>query len=1161
MNGDRHFKRSTVAGAVDELQRHTRRQREAGLSRRRFLQAGASTAALGSLPFLAACGGSSDDDDDEPAPQPPRARETRTLFFNHSHLDHAGKAMVLQVGLEHYPLRPIAEVPQVLARERAVNRFLAAVPNDQITHAVEGVALDTEYITPSCVFTVTDNGRWTMESVHILLPKAAAPVAFARVTARVGGMLPTSWKRRKYGLAAAASAQDLHDEQALLDTASHAATLIASHKNLLGLDGPAASTVINVHVMNGNAVFDLDDQLGDLGTAAPETTAGNTNATGWATLRPVVNTQTNQPFTMKADGRIVYMPVLHPKVAKLVGQGVAEMLPQVQNDTSLGADVTSRPAGSTLRGVLWTRHDGRPNVVQSAAPEDDSQAPSMAVNWIQGHGYKLEVDADVTPLGNGVQQLDVTFTNTGLRYLSCAIEFEDEAQNLIPMNQMPGWSNGTWVSAPPNFAETYSPDEDGGKTRLPIGGINCVGTVMGIPVFTDPTFYGALGITMQIPSSVHKVRLLAGGLGSGSNNYPDTIGGGVAGTMLMNYVMTTVFAVLGAIPDMDQIFALVSNIVSTFLVDLATGLLDKFSGNDIFSPQFWTDQGLNLINFVIGMFTTYGVDPLIKAFAEGLAAIIGETIAEEAVKGACFFVGMILQAESAIAGAIDILETSTEIAQSPFTYVTELVFTHDVTVTIDADPQDTTFPKSANFFQVIATFDDGKPWKSDWQAVPNESASTTYTFKGVPYGGQVQFEAVFVQRALDGSDADNILLGRGATDKKPNDDATAYALTIEEREFPISVKTIYRHKQRTYVDAGNRHVWLEEGPPTALPSTFPCGSAGQICSYNGIAVRQGNLGHPTMLAYAWRGQNAAGGAEVEQTALADADALDRAYAVSTLPQGPGGGLTLAVSRDSGGANNYYVDASTTPPLIRAIRFPDSGNPSLDGTGSNRAYGMLNFASSALLVHPSGALISVSGAKQRLEILNPPDAPVSDDEARSKHVAQVIGFTGERVGCMNSVVGATITNDGTLLVLEGGSNNRIQAFDLGANPVRYFANAAVPYFLPLTGLERTRGWVHLDVQADHTGMLFLLSVNQTSGVYRLSVYDSLSKLQNPLSVTPPPDFPGAVPQIYAARIGLDHWRNLYTLNYQPITLEGSTQQPAITEPSVSLWTPCNLAQTC
>lgn len=1145
------FKRGAVAGAVDEMRRRAQLQRSAGLSRRKFLQAGAASAALGALPWLAGCGG----DDDSP---PPRQPEVRTIFFNHSYLDHAGKPMMLQVGMKRYALRPIAEVPDVLASVRANNRFLAAVPDPQITHAVVGVEVDPDYISLGCVYTLTGSGQWTMEAAHILLPQSAASVASARLGARAAPLRP-SLKRRKYGLAAATSAQDLHEEQALLDTASQSATLIAAHKDMMGLDGGAAATVINAYVMNSDAVFDLDDQLGALGTATPETSPGTTNPSGWATLRPVVNKVSGQPFTMDTDGRIVYMPVLHPTVALLVGQGVAEVLPLVQDDDTLGADVTAQPAGSSLRGKLWVRRDGKPGVVQTApAPSASTQAtagdtPSMAVNWPAGSNHWLECDATVSALGGGLQQLDVSYSNTGLRYLSCAIEFEDEQGNLIAMDQMPGWSDGSWVSSPPNFA--YDPGADSSKTRLPIGGISCVGTVMGIPVMTDAAFYGSLSITMKLPSTVHKVRLLAGGLGAGSNNYPDVIGGGVAGTMLMNYCITSVFAAIGAIPDMDAVYSLVIGLLSTFLSDLASGVLDSTSGNGLFSPQFMIDQGMNLINMVIGMFSTYGVAPTIKAFAAGLGTILGEAIAEESVKNAIWFVGIALNVESAVAGFVDFGLTTATVAQSPFTYVTELVFTHDVTVTIHADTaNDTSFPKAANAFKVTATFDDGKPWNSDWiltSTLPPAATATSYTFKGVPYGGNVQFEVAFVQRALDGSDADNILLGRGATDKLANDDSTAYALTITEQAFPIGSTTTYQHRQRTYLAAGNQHVWVQEPAPSALPSTFPCGSAGQICSFNGIAVRQGNLGHPTMLAYAWRGQNAAGGSEVDQSALMNADTPSAAYAVNTIAQS-GGGLTLAISRNSGGPNNYYVDASGTEPMIRAINLPDSGNPTLDGAGSNRAFGMLNYASSALLVHPSGALVSVSGPNQRIEILNPPATPVSDDVARQSNIAQVLGFTGTGIGRMNSVVSATITHDGTLLVLEGGANNRIQAFDLGANPVRFFANAAVPYYLPLTGLERSRGWVHLDIVADYTGLLYLLSFNQSSGVYQVAVYDSLSKLQQPLMTTQ---------KVYAARIGLDHWRNLYTLNYQPITVQGSGAAPTITEPSVSLWTPCNVGQTC
>jgi hypothetical protein len=40
---------------------------------------------------------------------------------------------------------------------------------------------------------------------------------------------------------------------------------------------------------------------------------------------------------------------------------------------------------------------------------------------------------------------------------------------------------------------------------------------------------------------------------------------------------------------------------------------------------------------------------------------------------------------------------------------------------------------------------------------------------------------------------------------------------------------------------------------------------------------------------------------------------------------------------------------------------------------------------------------------------------------------------------------------------------------------------------------------------------------------------------------------------AARLTVDFWRNVYTLNYDVLRLPGGAF-PGLTEPSVSLWTP-------
>ena len=1148
------FQRRQVAAAVQRLQaalEHAAprlRKHAPSPSRRGFLQTGMAAGLAAGLPLLAGCGGGDDKDSGSGG-----GASRQTLFFNYTHLDHAGKAMSIQMGQKTYRLKPIAEAPDVLTRERQTNRFLAAVPDQHITHVIEDVPLADGVA--AFYYGVTDaaNGQWTMDSVNIVLPQSATVAAYDRALAKNGGNtpLPVSAKRRKYGAPAATSAQDLHEEQALQDTVSHAASLVTMHKDMLALDATAAQTVVHSHVMQSIGVLDLDVQLAALGTASPETSPGVQNATGWATLRPLLDAN-NNPRRINApgdpaNGRIVYMPVLHPTMSLLVASAVNEVLPQVQNDISLGADVTAKPAGASLRGVLWARSDGRPTIDQSPGALAASAVPTMAVNWTNGSNHWLECDASLTSPGDGTQQVTFAYTNTGLRYLGCFIEFLDEAGNPIEMGTMPGWSDGTWVSDPPNFQYSVSGDAD--KTRLSTGVVTSLGTVMGIPVFTDAKFYGGFGMTFRMPNTVSRVRLYAGGLGVGSNNYPDTLAGGVAATIFVNYVMTTLFATLGAIPDMDLLFGLVTAGGAALIYAIAGGVIDSTSGNSFLTPQFWIDQGFNLLNLLIGMVTSAN-DPLLKAFGAGLAGLIGEAVVESAIEKAIPVVGIVLNIEAALAGYADVELTTVTIAQSPFTYVTDLVLTHDVSVTINCDPGNSSFPRGANLMTVIATFDDGKPHRQDLP-VPAATSTTSVVFRGVPFGGGVELAVAFAERALDGSVADNILLGHGTTGRQANDDKTAtYAITIVEIPFPVSQTTRYKHIQRSYLNGAGQHVWVVGPQPAAPPPQFQCGTAGQVCQFNGITVRQGTPNSPQMLGYAWRGQPPAGGGDVFQLAVMNADTPSAGYAIATSPP-TGGGLDIGFSRQAGGTDNFYVDTSSGKGIIRGITLDGAGSPVIDGPTSNRAYGMLNLSSDALLLHPQGYLVSISGSNDRIETLMPPKAPVTDAQAEQMYIATVSGGNGSRPGLINGVTGATITKDGTLLLLEQG-NNRIQAMDLGINPVRYFAKAPTPYLLPLAELPLDQGWRHLDIQADFTGLLYLLSFNTGSGVYRLSIYDQLTTLQNAISVTD---------GVIAARIGLDHWRDLYTLNFEPIVVQGSGTKPALTEPSVSLWTPCALGVTC
>jgi hypothetical protein len=62
---------------------------------------------------------------------------------------------------------------------------------------------------------------------------------------------------------------------------------------------------------------------------------------------------------------------------------------------------------------------------------------------------------------------------------------------------------------------------------------------------------------------------------------------------------------------------------------------------------------------------------------------------------------------SLAAGAATLLETTVEIAESPVSYVYDLVLTHDLTVNILHASNNSEFPSEASYYKVTALFDGG----------------------------------------------------------------------------------------------------------------------------------------------------------------------------------------------------------------------------------------------------------------------------------------------------------------------------------------------------------------------------------------------------------------------------------------------------------------------
>ncbi|MEO9103247.1 MAG: hypothetical protein ABI212_08015 [Burkholderiaceae bacterium] len=1140
------------------------------LTRRRFIERAAGSSMAIALPAgLAACGngtGTGDGDGDTAAepllPQP----QVRTLFVNLSHEAHQGKRYWLTGGGKRYPVVPCSERPELLEAAKSTSQFLRAVPSGQLTHLVEGVQFAADSVTLAYVSSELNAqaGTWSMSSVQLLIPPAAAATAFARAANRnPGGALPLSAKRRFYGLPPAMTEQDLMEERDLLDSVSHAATLIGCHPDLMSLEPGAAYTVQSNHIGTNIGVTLLSARLTAAGPALPESNPGQPNATGWATLVPVRDGDGlhGAPLMNRNGlhkGYIQYQPSTHPSLRDSVRNLIIGTIPTVKNDPTLGADITALvPAAGggspnpQLAGVLWMRHDGSTRVDQSAGAGFDAADASEAMRLTRTNPQSgFAVSASSSRSGD-TTTVKLTLISWFLEFRGVYLQFLDANSKVLPLKSMPEYQNGTIT---PNHDN--SGDETDAMLLTLVGPVFTVFAIPVAPGFATPSF--------KVPEQASTVRILSSGLSfQGGNVYQDTVVPGAVMTGLINYGMTTILAAAGGAqwesPLLKaQVIPVMQGLALEYVAVLGSALPSTQTlVEQMGTPQFWEKQGL-----IVGkLLVTVGTGVLLKNLVTALVVDITESTAEDSVP----VVGQVMQAISVVAGLASLAETSIELATAPWTYVDDLVFTHDVSLTLKPDPNDNTFPKAADNYTVTALFDDGTPYVQTLALAGAPSVLPPVVFRSVPVGGNVNLSVAFVQKAMQPGQPD-VLLGKGSTGPIPNTVGNASPmLAIQEVRFPIGASTRYQHQQKTVLDANSRHRWQTTATaPSATAATSVCGGAGTICEFRDITVRQGTQQAQGYVGYAWQGQNndpsiapgctGGGSGQLDQVANLNTDAgngganAQNGYVASACGIVEGG-LRVAYSLLTQRGKNFYLDTTDiTAPMLRQIVLEPQ--PAITPPASGGSWGVLNFASDALLLHPAGHLVSINKTLHKIETHRLPAVPLADADAKVALLAQPKSGRGSRPGLIDTPAAAAISADGVILVLEAG-NNQIQAFDLGANPVRHFKNQKSPYSLILSATDPQAQWSYLDLAVEYTGFIYVLSYNTGSYVYRLDIYHPAQSGSAPIATTL---------NVNAARLTVDFWRNVYTLNYEVMMLPGGSAAPR-TEPSISLWTPCSAGQTC
>lgn len=1105
------------------------------LDRRHFLKQAANTGLLAGIgPLLISCGGG--DTADTNTALPVQKTEARTYFFDLSNAnpDHD---FFLVAGARHHRLSAttLAQVEQA----KRDSPLLQRVSSGTITHVGAALPMSTSlqmcYIKSVPRGATAARGDWHMHTMFYHVPAAntaqssktlAAALACGKspvvslqsefhacmknsAPGNLDGALSTGLQASLNAVASNNSFCTGAQFDQYKDYFDHAMALVCHHPEIGSFDGPTLAYV-------QQAIVCADANLVSLAASLVRQGPATTTPGGWATLLEYKDPDTGLPKLAK-NGDKLYITQHSAITLQMTGAAINSILPKVKNDPLLGANITGlakTDLNNKLQGKMWVTMDGTPTraLAQQSAPRlsassapnsvgltllGDSAGPSFTARDVSsGNGYRV---ANVSGSGR-----TVTFTveNWYLRYLGLYIRFLDGAGQPIEYSKLPAATQSLFVAG---LCGTYD---------CFMSLINQELVILGVPIRQNTQTY-----SIALPSSAASMQILAGGIGSGTNSYPDTVKPGAVMTVLLDLAVPGLFLAMSAVNGYASLSAKLS--ASREMLTIAAQIVIlAISDSAVFGAYKDASVFTNLMPSLLS--AVKKAPALYAEIQANMEAGEAEGAAEDAIP---FGFGTLIQAVMALGAVAQMVETSAEIANAPWTFVTQIDATHDLKVTLSHDPRDTQgFPETATHYTLLAVCDSGSPAESGPILMPTTTRTQPleYTFKNFPSGGKVTVTAGFYSNT-------DWLAGTGVTGALDNT-LDNVAITIKENLVPLTATTVYTHKQKMGLDANGKHIWIAGRQP-AVQAPSCSNRAGSLCVLQGITVSEafGAVG------YVWQSYSPAvssfGAGAVSQlyqfANVSFTDQPEKGWLHS------GGGFTspprLAYSRTSPISQNFYVDTSASNAVVRRINMTGVDiAPTFDAPGSNLAVGRFNFSSDVFLIHPTGKLISLNAARGKLEVLAPSAVPVADASAP---LAQSFSGPGSREGLLNGPVLAAIEPKGSILVLEQ-AGNRIQAFDTGANPTRFFAGSSTMALKPQAGNVE-----YLDMAIEFKGYIYVLSRNTSSGIYSMDIY------------TPAGALLATTVNMNVAKLAVDLFRNVFTLNFD-------TMQPvgALTQPSISEWIP-------
>ena len=247
-----------------------------------------------------------------------------------------------------------------------------------------------------------------------------------------------------------------------------------------------------------------------------------------------------------------------------------------------------------------------------------------------------------------------------------------------------------------------------------------------------------------------------------------------------------------------------------------------------------------------------------------------------------------------------------------------------------------------------------------------------------------------------------------------------------------------------------------------------------------------------------------------------------AFPLPTMPNSPADGFLLE------------PQVSSTAMYLRELPLV-AGKPLVPTPG--QSFGRFEGVQNDLVIHPAGYAVALCTATSKLQIVRLADA-VADAAAPQ---AAILAGQGTRDGLLQSPVALSCSLDRIVVLqtTDAVPQGALAAFDVKGNPVPCFAGNTSSVALRSEGSATVQV---VDVSVEAKNYIYVLKyLAPRSGAvpataYRLDLYN------------PDGSFLTQVSGLAAARLHVDLWRNLFTLNYEIVPGSGRT------EPSVSKWIP-------